>query len=294
MIKLANINKSKVVEEIIEFILNKTENKNGAIVGLSGGVDSTLTVALLADAFKHTSRKVLGINMPSYETHPAKCYQASKIAEELDIDYRHISIHSLVDAYTHPFFEFSEISDFDKGNMVSRIRANILHTVAAQENCLVAGTGNRDEDYGIGYFTLFGDGAAHFNPIGELPKRLVRELAEWYGFVSIARNEPTAELEPGQTDFKDLGYSYNTVELIIEALTQRKLVKVDLEEQVIKQAALDIDKYKKWYGKSKFHTVSEIVQDILDRHCIMYKKMQIVNPDTAPVTLEYKNNEKTG
>ena len=69
----------------------------------------------------------------------------------------------------------------------------------------VIGTGNRDEDYGVGYYTLFGGGAVHLSPIGNLPKRMVREMAAYLGFDDLAERVSTAGLEPGQTCFKDLG-----------------------------------------------------------------------------------------
>ena len=68
---------------------------------------------------------------------------------------------------------------YHRGNLTSEIRAVILHTKAATENKLVIGTGNKDEDYGVAYYTLFGDGAVHLSPIGNLPKRLVREMAAY-------------------------------------------------------------------------------------------------------------------
>ena len=81
---------------------------------------------------------------------------------------------------------------------LNEIRAVVLHTKAATENKAVIGTGNKDEDYGVAYYTLFGDGAVHLSPIGNLPKRLVREMAAYLGFDDLSGRVSTAGLEPGQ------------------------------------------------------------------------------------------------
>jgi len=80
---------------------------------------------------------------------------------------------------------------------------------------LVVGTGNKDEDFGVAYYTLFGDGAVHLSPIGNLPKRLVREMAAYLGFDDLAGRVSMAGLEPGQTSFKDLGCDYEFAEVVL-------------------------------------------------------------------------------
>ena len=177
---------------------------------------------------------------------------------------------------------------FDKeyhiGNMTSRIRANILSTKAATERKLVAGTGNRDEDYGVGYYTLFGDGAVHLSPIGNLPKRLVREMATYLGIEGYFVNrEPTAGLEPGQTDFKDLGYSYDTAEIVLRGMElgiePRDLID---HSQIKKQIEPEIN-----YEGAKFSSVHDVIEDIFYRHIVAKAKAEIVNPPIAPISLYY-------
>ena len=174
--------------------------------------------------------------------------------------------------------------------MISRIRANVLSTKAATENKILAGTGNRDEDFGIGYYTLFGDGAVHLSPIAGLPKRLVREMAAFLGLdKKIIQREPTAGLEPGQSDFKDLGYDYDVVEIITEGLNQGfsrgELIEhaqiVPLIEQQLKQ-------YKSIYGDEKFQSAQAVVQDVLKRHQKAQGKMKIIHPPTPQITLSYE------
>ena len=172
---------------------------------------------------------------------------------------------------------------------MSRIRANILSTKAATENKTLAGTGNKDEDFGIGYYTLFGDGAVHFSPIGNLPKRLVREMATYLGFGDLANRVPTAGLEPGQTDFGDLGYRYDTVELVMEGIMQGFSPKeLYTQYQVVDYATTDIRTYQDLFGKQKFTEVGQVVDDILRRNMIANAKSQVIHPPIAPITLMYR------
>ena len=179
--------------------------------------------------------------------------------------------------------------EFLKGNMISRIRANVLSTKAATENKTLAGTGNRDEDFGIGYYTLFGDGAVHFSPIAGLPKRLVREMARFLGLdEQIIQREPTAGLEPDQSDFKDLGYDYDVVEMVTEGLKQGfspdELVK---HPQLVQLVERQMQHYQSVYGTGKFNSINALMQDVFKRHQLAEKKMEIIHPPTPQITLSY-------
>ena len=174
--------------------------------------------------------------------------------------------------------------------MISRIRANVLSTKAATENKILAGTGNRDEDFGIGYYTLFGDGAVHLSPIAGLPKRLVREMAAFLGLdKKIIYREPTAGLEPGQSDFRDLGYDYDVVELVTEGLEQGfSKEELGKHEQIVTLVENQIKQYKKTYRKHLFASVDEIIADVLERHRQARRKMKIIHPPTPQITLTYE------
>jgi len=165
---------------------------------------------------------------------------------------------------------------------MSRIRGNILNTKAATERKVLLGTGNKDEDFGVGYYTLFGDGAVHCSPIGGLSKRLVKQVARDLGFDKIADRVPTAGLEEGQTDFNDLGYDYDVVELVVEGIDQG----FELEEIVVNPQVMGL--VEKQISRSKFSNVREIVRDIFSRHYyIALPKSQIIHPPIANVTLDY-------
>jgi NAD+ synthetase len=181
-------------------------------------------------------------------------------------------------------------TDYHRGNLISRIRANVLNTKAATESKIVAGTGNRDEDFGIGYYTLFGDGAVHISPIAGLSKRLVRKMATHLGIDdAIVHRVPTAGLEPGQSDFKDLGYDYDVVEVVTEGLQQGFTVDQLVEHDQIKPLAVaQIETYRATFGRVRFETVKQVVQDIVHRHGLARKKFQIIHPPSPAITLAYQ------
>ena len=144
----------------------------------------------------------------------------------------------------------------------------------------------KDEDYGVAYYTLFGDGAVHMSPIGNLPKRLVREMAAYLGFEDLSERVSTAGLEPGQTSFKDLGCDYEFAELVLNGLDQGlKGEELAVHSQVVAYAREQMDKYAQWYGTPKFTSAAALVTEIIQRHEIALLKAEIVNPDIAPITL---------
>lgn len=277
-------------ESITRFIVEKALElqKTGAVIGLSGGVDSTLSASLTRQAFNEynaqagsNNLELKGLILPSSVNNIADAKDGIETAEKLGIQYKVIDIEPHVNVFVEQMPELLE-RQYDRGNLMSRIRANILHTQSALENKLVMGTGNQDEDLGIGYYTLFGDGAVHVSPIGDLSKRHVKELVRTYGFDNIANREPTAGLEPGQTDFTDLGYSYETVELLLEGLKQG-IQGMDLYKhpQVIEQVQNEL-------GRSKFDTVNQVTNDFLQRHEIAIKKAELLSPPIAQAVKIYK------
>lgn len=283
-ILLPEMDPELVSKEIENFIVEKVREcgYTGGVVGLSGGVDSTTTAALAKRGFDRYGLELVGYILSSSANGPKDTKDGIKVAEKLGIRYEVQNIEPIIKAYSTTNPETLE-NGFHKGNLMSRIRANILSTKAATEKKIVIGTGNKDEDFGIGYYTLFGDGAVHISPIGNLPKRLVRQMATYLGFEEVANREPTAGLEKGQTDFKDLGYNYDAVEIVIEGLRQG----VKQEELVDHSQVKEIIEPQLEF--SKFYNVKDVVNDIARRHYnIALTKAKIIHPPIAEVTLKYE------
>ncbi len=295
-IKLLEVNYEKLANEIGEFIIEQITkiNFSGGILGISGGVDSTVTAALAKRAFdkynlNHEKKlDLVGYLLPSSVNNPEDLVDGKKVANRLGIRFEIVDIQPLVKAYSEIDFETVK-NNYERGNLMSEIRALILHRKAALEKKLVIGTGNHDEDFGVGYYTLFGDGAVHFSPISDLSKRLVRGMARYLGFEDLAERVPTAGLETGQTDFGDLGYSYDFVELVFagkaQGFSEDELRKHFQVEELFGKEKLD---YEKEYGKIKFQNLGEALDDLFFRNGIAENKAKIISPPSFKILGEIK------
>ncbi|MEJ5360002.1 MAG: NAD(+) synthase [Desulfobacterales bacterium] len=290
-IRLPRMDCGRVCREIGDFVLARVRRAKtaGCVIGLSGGVDSSTTAALIRRAFKRPEAQgleLVGYVLPTRLNREEDTRDAVAVAALLELRHEIIPLEKAVEGFRSTNPEAFAVP-FHLGNLISRVRANVLSTKAATENKLVAGTGNRDEDFGIGYYTLFGDGAVHLSPIGGLSKRLVREMARFLNLPErIVRRVPTAGLEPEQTDFKDLGYDYDLVELVVEGFRQG-IKNLSEHPQVRPLALAQIAAYRERYGSEKFADVAALVDDILRRHEAARGKLEILHPPSPEITLEY-------
>lgn len=296
-IKLPRMDCETVSREIGDFVIESVlaVGATGCVVGLSGGVDSGTTAALINKAFAGYNQKkdgpleLVGYILPTRINQQADVRDAETLVKALAIRYEIHSIENPVEALKSTNPEAFEVN-YHRGNLISRVRANVLSTKAATEHKILAGTGNRDEDFGIGYYTLFGDGAVHLSPIAGLSKRLVREMALFLGVdETIVNRVPTAGLEPGQSDFKDLGYDYDVVELVTEGLDQgfsdRQLAD---HPQVAPLVEKQIAHYRSLYGEPQLDAVEKVIADIHRRHQTAMGKVKIVHPPTPQISLSYE------
>ncbi|MFB6201148.1 MAG: NAD+ synthase [Halorhabdus sp.] len=201
-------------EHITDFIARQIETAgvDGAVLGLSGGVDSSTVAYLAVDAIG--AENVHGLVMPSEVNDAETMSDAERVAEELGIDYDVIEVEPIVetvlDAYPDAAGDRMAV-----GNLRVRARAVLNYLVANTENALVLGTGNRTESL-TGYFTKYGDGAVDCHPIALLYKQQVRQLARHLGVPEpIASRTPTAGMWVDQTDEGELGVGYDTIDSIL-------------------------------------------------------------------------------
>jgi NAD+ synthase len=275
------MNPEVVSRQIQTFILNTVNQhkKAGVVLGLSGGIDSSVVAVLCKRALETTPHDVAGFFLPHWLADESRDY-VNTLVDAFDLPSQEIPIGDLAHMNIGIIQEHvGLLGSFDRGNLYSRVRANVLSTLAAKENKVLSGTGNRDEDYGVGYYTLFGDGAVHMNPIGCLSKRLVYQMANYLEIPpSIIGRDPSAGLEVDQTDIDDLGYTYETVEIVIEAIDQGvnlfKLTRYLEDKAII-------------YDSDKFKYIGDVIGDIISRNLVAKAKAEIIHPPVPKITLDY-------
>lgn len=190
-----------------------------ALLGLSGGIDSALVAYLAAEAIG--PERLLCVLMPYRTSSPASRADAEEVVRRLGCASSLVDISPMVDAY-FDVPERADASSLRRGNAMARQRMIVLYDHSVTWGGLVVGTGNKTEGL-IGYTTLFGDSACAFNPIGDLYKSQVRQVAVDIGVPeSIITKAPSADLWPGQTDEGEVGFSYAQIDRILFRLVDRR------------------------------------------------------------------------
>ena len=198
----------KEFEKRTEFVRNilKESGASGIVYGNSGGKDSALVGILCKAACDNT----VGIIMPcsSLRNYNEDTADAKTVAAKYNIETRTVDLSPVKEAELSAISDITTLNKAALVNIAPRLRMLTLYAVAASENRLVAGTGNRSEAY-VGYFTKWGDGAHDFNPIADLT---VTEIYEFLRFLNapecVITKAPSAALFDGQTDETEMGVTY--------------------------------------------------------------------------------------
>lgn len=231
--------REKEICNYIEAWLNDYVEKaglSGFIIGISGGIDSALTSTLCA----RTGKKTLLLNMPIRQT-KAEYDRAKEHIE--DLKKKHSNVQTLEINLSSLFQLFEQIVPTEvnldhlaMANSRARLRMTTLYAVGQTNKCLVVGTGNKIEDFGVGFFTKYGDGGVDLSPIADLTKTEVKNLASELNIISsILLAKPTDGLwEDGRSDEDQLGASYPELEWAMdfkgeyENVTQREKEVLDI------------------------------------------------------------------
>lgn len=198
------------------------------ILGLSGGVDSALVAYLAVEAIG--APNLLCLLLPYRTSSPESRADAEEVVRELGCPSRVIDISPIVDGYFEGSIAGEQVDAGRRGNMAARARMAVLYDQSVTWRGLVLGTGNKTEAL-LGYTTIFGDNASALNPIGDLYKSQVRQLAEEMGVPRQVRfKKPSADLWPGQTDEGELGLSYEQLDRLLYWMVDRRLSRGQLVE----------------------------------------------------------------
>jgi len=241
------LNLNKEIDNIVEFIRKQLQiaGFSKLIVGLSGGIDSSVTASLCVKAVGQENVK--GVMLPYRKSHPDSLKDATEVAEFLGIDHQVIDISPMVDIYFNKYDH--EANYLRKGNRMARERMCVLYDLSAKYKALVAGTGNLSELM-IGYCTQYGDSACAFEPIGHLYKTEVFQVAELLKLPkSVITKNPTADLWNGQSDEEELGITYKELDEILYLMLEEKINEENMFEKFSEEK---VNKVKNMIKNSEF------------------------------------------
>jgi len=216
----------ETVRKILTGFIDNEVRKAGferVVVGLSGGVDSALSAFLAAEALG--PQNVWAILMPYRTSSSESVEHATLVVNTLGVHSLTVDITPMVDAY---FAGFPDADQVRRGNKMARERMTILFDHSARLGGLVLGTSNKTELL-LGYGTLYGDMASAINPLGDLYKTQVRQLARHLKVPAvIVEKQPSADLWAGQTDEGELGFTYEAVDKVLYLLVDQRYEVADL------------------------------------------------------------------
>lgn len=251
--EIKNQDYASITKNIEDFLTTQVEKSktNGIILGLSGGIDSSVITFLCSRVLKE---KTLALLLPNSKISPKEeTEDALKIIDDLGIDYKLLDIHPIILEYS----KYLEPNDRALGNLSARVRANLLYYYANSKNLLVVGSSDKSE-FLIGYFTKFGDGSADILPIVSLYKTQVREIAKFLGVPkNVIEKKSSPNLWKGHFAEEEIGVSYEEIDLILYCLIEKKLS----IEDTVKTAGIEkniVEKINHMYKTSKHKRITAV------------------------------------
>jgi NAD+ synthase len=238
-----NINTTLARRMLTGFIKDQIDKAGmrGAVLGLSGGIDSALSAYLSAEALG--PENVLAVRMPYKTSSAASLSDADLVIEALGIKAITVPISGMADALIE---QFPDMTPLRKGNIMARMRMIVLYDQSAEHGLLPMGTSNKTE-FLLGYSTIYGDSGVALHPIADLYKYQVRQLSRELGVPQpVIDKAPSADLWEGQTDEGELGFTYDQVDQVLFLLVDERYT----VDQVIAEG-FDADFVKKVWRRVK-------------------------------------------
>ena len=258
------INPELVTEILCRFIRAEIRRAGfeHAVVGLSGGIDSSVVTFLCARALG--AENVLAVTMPYKTSSEATRSDSQAVIDQLGVHTVNVPITDQVDAY---YARFPDASQLRRANKCARERMTVLYDQSAAFQALVAGTSNKSELL-LGYGTQFGDMASAINPVGDLYKTQLYHLAAHLGVPKpILTKDPTGDLWIGQTDEGELGFSYAEVDRLLVLLVDRRwrraeLVRAGFEAEFVDRVVTMI---RRNHYKRRMPVIAKLSHRTMDR-----------------------------
>lgn len=222
-----DLNAAMVRELLVQFLRDESKNAgfHRGVIGVSGGVDSAVSAFLTSEALGNEN--TVGVIMPYRTSSPKSVEDAQTVIDRLGIRSEVVDISPMVDGYCDTWKVTDKVR---RGNVMARMRMIVLYDISARERALVIGTSNKTEII-VGYGTLFGDTASAINPIGDLYKTQVWQLARALGVPQqIVEKIPTADLWEGQSDEEELGSTYARLDALLYHLVDERRNNEELQK----------------------------------------------------------------
>ncbi|GAA7258173.1 NAD+ synthase [Helicobacter pylori] len=235
----------KLKNKMIDFLRTEVSQRGfeRVVFGLSGGLDSAVVAYLCHEAFGANAKAIL---MPTSQSSKQHYKDALKIIRKLLLSYEVINLEK----FENIFLSYKDMNSLRFGNLCARTRMMILYDIASRDKALVIGTSNKSERI-LGYGTIYGDLACAINPIGEIYKSDLYVFAKHLGIPNeIIQKKPSADLYKGQSDEKELGFSYEKIDGFLKKILKNNK---DIYNLVLDSAIID-DEYSQ-----------EFIQSILER-----------------------------